>query len=156
MLGSLSGIIGKIYGQIPIFINYFVALIAITMGLNLLGLIKIQMPNGPDPNNWIKYVPEYLGPTTAGLAFGLASTPCTTPVLAALLAWVSQSKNPLLGIIFLGFFGLGQVVPLLLAAITTANVTSLLRFRQVSQWIPPISGGILLSLGMLSLISQWF
>ena len=47
-LGAASGFLGKIYGQIPSYYTSFVALIAIIMGLNLLGILKFQFPNGPD------------------------------------------------------------------------------------------------------------
>ena len=47
-LGAASGFLGKIYGQIPSYYTSVVALIAIIMGLNLLGILKFQLPNGPD------------------------------------------------------------------------------------------------------------
>ena len=47
-LGAASGFLGRIYGQIPTYYTSIVALIAIIMGLNLLGILKFQFPNGPD------------------------------------------------------------------------------------------------------------
>ena len=47
-LGALSGFLGKIYGQLPTYYSSLVAYIAIIMGLNLLGILKFQLPNGPD------------------------------------------------------------------------------------------------------------
>ena len=47
-LGAASGFLGRIYGQIPSYYTSIVALIAIIMGLNLLGILKFQFPNGPD------------------------------------------------------------------------------------------------------------
>ena len=37
-LGAVSGFLGKIYGQIPSYYASIVALVAIIMGLNLLGI----------------------------------------------------------------------------------------------------------------------
>ena len=48
ILGGLSGFLGRIYGQLPAFYSTIVAVIAITMGLNLLGILKFQFPNVPD------------------------------------------------------------------------------------------------------------
>tara|TARA_Y100001970_G_scaffold294309_1_gene450301 strand:+ start:26902 stop:27642 length:741 start_codon:yes stop_codon:yes gene_type:complete len=155
ILGSLSGSLGRIYGQMPSIFNSFVAILAISMGLNLIGILRFPLPTGPDPNIWTNKVPNALAPTAAGIAFGLASTPCTTPVLATLLAWISQTKSPLTGMFLLTCFGFGQIIPLLLAALTTANITKLLQFRKISQWIPPVSGSVLVTIGLLSLISQW-
>ena len=155
LLGALSGFLGKIYGHLPYGFNSFVSLLAIVMGLNLLGILKFQFPNTPD----LKYIenkfPKFLTPFITGTAFGLASSPCITPVLASLLAWVSQAKNPIISVVFLFFFGLGQVSPLLLIGITTENIKKVLEFRKYSQIIPTFSGIILLSLGILNLFSNW-
>ena len=47
-LGAISGFLGQIYGQMPSYFSSIVAVIAIIMGLNLLGILKFQLPNGPD------------------------------------------------------------------------------------------------------------
>ena len=155
ILGSLSGFLGRIYGQLPGFFSIFISLLAIIMGLNLLGIFKFSLPSGPDPEIWKNRVPSGLAPVTAGLAFGLASSPCTTPVLAVLLAWVAKQGNPLNGTIFLGSFAIGQVVPLVVAGTFAASIPKLLSFRRIGKWIPPISGVVLLTVGLLSLLSIW-
>ncbi|HGY5554626.1 MAG TPA: cytochrome c biogenesis CcdA family protein [Prochlorococcus sp.] len=155
LLGSLSGLIGRIYGQVPGIVPTFVALLAVLMGLNLLGLIKLPLPTGPDPNLWRQRVPAPLAPIAAGLAFGLAASPCTTPVLAVLLGWIAQSGQPLAGIVLLTCFGLGQVLPLLLAGGAAASVPKLLALRPIGRWIPPMSGAVLLTTGVLSLLARW-
>ena len=154
-LGALSGLLGKIYGQLPSFYTSIVALIAIIMGLNLLGIIKFQLPNGPDLGFMEDKLPSLVTPFAIGGAFGLASSPCITPVLASLLAWVSQAKNPIISIIFLFFFGLGQITPLILAGATTENLKQFLEIRKYSQIIPTLSGIFLVSIGILNLISNW-
>ena len=154
-LGALSGFLGKIYGQLPSYYASLVALIAIIMGLNLLGILKFQLPNGPDLQFMEDKVPSIITPFVIGGAFGLASSPCITPVLATLLAWVSQAKNPAISIIFLFFFGLGQVTPLILAGATTENLKQFLELRKYSQIIPILSGIFLVSIGILNLISNW-
>ena len=128
---------------------------AIIMGLNLLGIIKFQLPNSPNLEFIKNNCPSFLAPLITGAAFGLASSPCITPVLATLLAFVSQARNPVICIIFLFFFGLGQVTPLILVGLTTANIKRLLEFRKYSQVIPIFSGIILISLGVLNIISNW-
>ncbi len=155
VLGSLSGFLGKIYGQLPSFFSLLISLIAIIMGLNLLGIYKFSLPSGPDPEIWKNKVPPALAPVSAGLTFGLASSPCTTPVLAVLLAWVAKQGNPLSGTIFLGSFAIGQIVPLFVAGTFAASIPKLLSFRSIGKLIPPISGVILLTVGLLSLLSIW-
>jgi cytochrome c-type biogenesis protein len=150
-LGAASGFLG----QIPSYYTSFVALIAIIMGLNLLGILKFQFPNGPDIKIIEDKIPTFIAPFAIGTTFGLASSPCITPVLATLLAWVSQAKNPIISIIFLFFFGIGQVTPLIIAGATAENLKQFLALRKFSQIIPTLSGIFLVSLGLLNLFSNW-
>jgi cytochrome c-type biogenesis protein len=75
-------------------------------------------------------------------------------VLAVLLAWMAQSGRPLVGMVLLTSFGAGQVMPLLLAGTAAASLPSLLGLRRVGQWIPPISGVVLLVSGSLTLLAN--
>lgn len=154
LLGLASGLLGRLYGSLPTQVPLLVAVVAVLMGLNLLGLLRFPLPAGPDPDRWRRLVPAPLAPLAAGLAFGLAATPCTTPVLAVLLTWMAQSGRPLAGMLLLTAFGAGQVVPLLVAGIAAASLPTLLGLRRVGQWIPPISGVVLLTTGALTLLAQ--
>ncbi|MFM7550040.1 MAG: cytochrome c biogenesis protein CcdA [Cyanobacteriota bacterium] len=154
LLGLASGLLGRIYGQIPGLVPTAVAVLALLMGLNLLGLLPIPLPAGPDPERWRQLVPAPLAPIAAGLAFGLAATPCTTPVLAVLLGWMAQHGQPLIGMVLLTAFGAGQVLPLLLAGTAAASLPRLLSLRAMGQWVPPISGVVLVTTGVLTLVAH--
>ncbi|MFN5696580.1 MAG: cytochrome c biogenesis protein CcdA, partial [Cyanobacteriota bacterium] len=65
-----------------------------------------------------------------------------------------QAGAPLAGVLLLTSFGAGQVVPLLLAGTAAASLPGLLRLRRIGQWIPPISGVVLISTGALTLFSR--
>ncbi len=154
LLGLASGLLGHLYGSLPTQVPLLVAVVAVVMGLNLLGLLRFPLPAGPDPDRWRRLVPAPLAPLAAGMAFGLAATPCTTPVLAVLLTWMAQSGRPLIGMLLLTAFGAGQVVPLLVAGTAAASLPTLLGLRRIGQWIPPISGVVLLTTGALTLLAQ--
>ena len=74
LLGSLSGLLGRIYGQVPALIPTLVAVLAVLMGLNLLGIIRIPLPAGPVPTAGATSACP-LAPVAAGLAFGVAASP---------------------------------------------------------------------------------
>ncbi|MFO7629301.1 MAG: cytochrome c biogenesis protein CcdA [Prochlorococcaceae cyanobacterium] len=154
LLGLASGLMGRLYGSIPALVPPLVAVLALLMGFNLLGVLPLSLPVGPDPERWRQLVPKPLAPLAAGLAFGLASTPCTTPVLAVLLAWMARQGQPLAGMVLLACFGAGQVVPLLLAGTAAASLPRLLSLRAIGSWIPPISGVLLITTGTLTLLAQ--
>jgi cytochrome c-type biogenesis protein len=75
-------------------------------------------------------------------------------VLAVLLAWMAETGKPLVGMLLLTSFGAGQVLPLLLAGTAAATLPSLLKLRQIGQWVPPISGVVLLVTGALTLVAH--
>ena len=101
---------------------------------------------------------EGAGPACASCSrtsFRVAASPCTTPVLAVLLGWIAQSGRPLAGVALLSSFGIGQVLPLLLAGTFAAAIPKLLALRGISRWVPPASGVVLLTSGLLTLLARW-
>ena len=154
ILGIFAALLGKVYGQIGTGLPILVSSIAIIMGLNLLEIIPLKFPDWGG-SDWIKdnvssSVKSYL----LGLTFGLVASPCSTPVLITLLAYVGSSQNLFLSSSFLISYAVGYVSPLILAGTFTGTIKSFLNLRQVTQWINPISGGILLVFGIFSLVSR--
>jgi cytochrome c-type biogenesis protein len=155
ILGVFAALLGKVYGQIGIGLPIIVSSIAIIMGLNLLEIIPLKFPNW-DTTNWIKdNFPNSLKSYLLGLTFGLIASPCSTPVLITLLAYIASSKNILVGAIFLICYAIGYVFPLILAGTFTGTLKSLLNLRIITQWINPLSGAVLLIFGIFSLASRF-
>ena len=153
-LGIVAAVVGQIYGQVGFGLPIIVSIIAILMGLNLLEALPIRLPSygGLD---WIsKELPEGVRSYLIGLTFGLVASPCSTPVLATLLAWISSTRDPLLGAALLLAYTLGYVAPLILAGTFTASIKKLLEVRRWSGWITPASGVLLVAFGVFSLWSR--
>ena len=89
-----------------------------------------------------------------GVTFGLVASPCSTPVLATLLAWVASTGNIGLGAGFLLAYTAGYVAPLILAGTFTALIKQLLEVRKWSGWITPTSGVLLIGFGVFSLVTR--
>lgn len=155
-LGIVAAVAGKIYGQVGIGLPIVVSMIAILMGLNLLEALPLQLPAWGGMG-WIsKDLPEGVRSYLIGLTFGLVASPCSTPVLATLLAWISTTKDPLLGSVLLLSYTAGYVAPLILAGTFTASVKKLLELRRWSGWITPASGALLVGFGVFSLLLRLF
>jgi cytochrome c-type biogenesis protein len=153
-LGIAAATLGKIYGQVGWGLPIMVSLIAIVMGLNLLEVIQIRLPNWGG-TGWIgQDWPEGLRAYLLGLTFGLVASPCSTPVLATLLAWVASTQNVGLGALLLLAYTLGYVAPLVIAGTFTASIKNLLSLRQWSAWITPASGFLLVGFGVFSLLTK--
>ena len=154
ILGVFAAVLGKVYGQIGTGLPLFVSAIAILMGLNLLEIIPLRFPSW-DGTDWIKEnVPDSFKSYLLGLTFGLVASPCSTPVLVTLLAYVGSSQNIILSSVFLMSYATGYVSPLILAGTFTGTIKNILNLRQVTQWINPVSGGILILFGVISLSSR--
>ena len=153
-LGITATLLGKVYGQIGIGLPLIVGAIAILMGLNQLELLSLRMPAGLGLE-WIsKDLPRGLRSYLIGLTFGLVASPCSTPVLATLLAWIGTTQNPLLGAGLLLSYAVGYVAPLVLAGTFTSALKKILEVRKWSGWITPTSGVILIGFGVVSIVSR--
>lgn len=151
-LGLLAALAGRVYGQLGVGLPLVVSAIAIVMGLNLLGLLPLQFPS-LGSTDWItKDMPGGLRAYLIGLTFGLVASPCSTPVLATLLTWVSSTGDLVLGGGLLLAYTVGYVAPLVLAGTFTASIKKLLELRQWSSWITPASGALLLGFGVVSFL----
>lgn len=153
-LGILAASVGRVYGQVGIGLPIIVSLIAIVMGLNLLVALPIQLPSFGGME-WIsKDLPKGVRSYLIGLTFGVVASPCSTPVLATLLAWVAAKQDLILGGVLLLSYTAGYVAPLILAGTFTASIKKLLELRQWSSWITPVSGALLVGFGVFSLLSR--
>jgi cytochrome c-type biogenesis protein len=153
-LGVAAASLGKVYGQIGLGLPIFVSVVAILMGLNQLELVRLRLPNwgGMD---WISTnLPKGLRTYLIGLTFGLVASPCSTPVLATLLAWLANTQDPVLGAVLLLAYAAGYVFPLVIAGTFTVAIKQILELRQWSAWITPASGVLLLGFGVFSLVSR--
>ena len=154
-LGLLAGVVGRVYGQIGIGLPIIVSVLAILMGLNLLEALPLPLPSSGDWDFLNRGMPLFAKSYLLGLAFGLVASPCSTPVLATLLAWISTTGDPVLGAALLLAYTVGYVFPLVLAGSFTATIKRLLELRRWSGWITPASGILLVGFGVFSLLIRF-
>lgn len=154
-LGLLAGSLGWVYGQVGLGLPILVSLLTILMGLNLLEALPLPpLPSFSGTDFLQAGLPRAAKSYLLGLTFGLVASPCSTPVLATLLAWVGQRGDPVLGSSLLLAYTLGYVAPLVIAGIFTASLKQMLAMRQWSGWITPASGVLLVGFGLFSLASR--
>jgi len=159
VLGIAASFAGKAYGQIGQGLPVAASGIAVIMGLNLLEIIELQLPsffNNFDARAAAASFPSSVQAYLAGLTFALAASPCSTPVLATLLAYVAASRDPFTGGSLLLAYTTGYVAPLLLAASFAGALQSLLSLRKYSTWVNSTSGAFLLGGGLYTLLDRLF
>lgn len=131
---------------------YFLGVLAIVMGLQLLEVIQLPLPQ------FVTRLPEtrsgqWLAPIALGAAFGAASSPCGTPFLTAILGFISREKSWMLGGASLFSYAFGQSMLLLVVGLFTGLIKQMALFRQVGALITRLSAAVFI-LGGVLLIAQ--
>lgn len=143
------GIVCALTGQIFDATNrvYFVLILTsliFIFGLNLVGILDINFPvlvkkfPQSDKHNFITY------PLILGMVFALAASPCSTPILAGIMATASMSANLLYAALMLFLFSLGQGMIILVAGLFTSVLKNLSSFAKYTDILTKISGVILI------------
>ena len=145
ILGIVASLLGKAFGQIGPAWLYIIGFFSMIMGLQLIGVININLPG-------LKAMPEkkggVLGSFGVGLLFGLVASPCATPVLAVLMTYVAGQGVLWYGALLLFIYGLGHGLPLIIAGTFTAVLKSLPRLQKWGHYITYLSGSLLIVLGL--------
>lgn len=127
--------------------GYFTLIIAsllLVMGLKLLEILDFETPTiiKAMPTNSTNSI--FLYPILLGITFALAGTPCSTPILAGIMAFAAIGKNISLAIIMLFLFALGQGVILILAGLFTSSLKNLKSLAKFTEILLKLSGILLI------------
>lgn len=148
IIGIICALTGKIFVGNPYF-SLIVASIILIMGLNIVGVLEFQMPV------LIKEIPQnnfnndFLYPILLGAVFAIIGTPCSTPILASIMAFASMSANIVQAVIMLFLFSLGQGIILIFAGWLTSKIKSSgEKFYNFSEKIMKFSGILLISIAI--------
>jgi cytochrome c-type biogenesis protein len=147
LLGAAAGFIGSFLGLTGKYFYWAIAVIAIIMGLSLLGLYEIRFPFKTKMQ--VK-TGGLLGAFLMGLLFGVTSSPCATPVLVVILAYVATKGQILYGTLLLFVYALGHCALIILAGIVTGFVESFAKSRgatNFSVWAKRLSGALIVLVG---------
>lgn len=143
VIGAICAFTGKMFIGNPYF-ALIVASIIMIMGLKIIGVIEFDLPV------IIKEIPQnkvnndFLYPLILGAVFALIGTPCSTPILASIMAFASISAKISSAVIMLFLFSLGQGLILIIAGFLTSKLKSDKNFYNLSEKIMKISGFLLL------------
>ncbi len=144
-IGVLCAVTGKVFVSFaPTYFILILASLLMVMGLNVLGVLDFNMPV------IIKQIPQSSGknivlyPILIGAVFALAGTPCSTPILAGIMAFASLSANIWSAVLMLFLFSLGQGLILIIAGVFTSSLKGFKSFSRVSEVLLKLSGVLLI------------
>ncbi len=129
LLGVAAAKTGSLIGisfQNPVVVSV-IAAIFIVMGLSLAGLFSIPVPAWVSSKVSRGHKSDIAGAMIVGGISAVIAAPCVGPVLIALLSWISQSGNILLGFWLTFIFSLGMSVIFLVAGTFSGAIAALPR-----------------------------
>lgn len=145
VIGVICAVSGRAFTSFasPVVMLIFASVILI-MGLNLIGFLDIRFPaivkKMPQNNTGSLFVLPFL----VGVFFALAASPCSSPILASILAIATISSSIIFSVALLFFFALGQCVIIIFAALFTSKLKNLGAFAAHSSILMRISGVLLI------------
>ena len=161
IIGIITGLLGKMLGNLGMMGNVFVIIVALIffiVGMNFLGVIP-----SPDflkqgqPNIKKKgVIPAFL----MGLLFGVVLGPCTFGFMAPILGIVfsSSEKNIVFSILILFSYALGHCLVIILAGTFTEVVQKYLNWNEksnVSEIVKKVFGLVIIVIGIYLIITNF-
>lgn len=146
---SVAFVGGLVKGQMKGTLLFIAGLILLLLGLHLIHIIRIPLlertaggiNSAKDPRSLLEAV-------LVGVAFAVGWSPCTGPIIGAMLVLAGAQGTTLSGGILLLVYCLGLGVPFLLTALAVGYFLKLFeKLHSKMRWIELISGILLAGLG---------
>ncbi len=155
VLGAAASAMGSFLSFAGRWLYVGLALIAVIMGLQLMGLIEIPLPF--QKTRQVKSRGLW-GAFILGLLTGTVSSPCATPVLAVILAYVSTQGDILYGGSLLFAYAVGHCALIFVAGLSiglTENIVSSKGIKNFSLYSKRFSGTLLVVVGLYLGVTNW-
>jgi len=137
-LGVVAGMTGTMFGSISTnpWLYFGMANLLIVAALAMLDVIPVRIPSrlltravgagggGSVPAAFVM-----------GSASGLVAAPCSAPVMAAVLTWVTATRSGMLGFVYLFAFSLGMCTLLVAVGLFSGTVSRLPRAGRWMVWV---------------------
>ncbi len=147
---SLLGLFSSFAGAVMIgyrgYVNIVVGVVILVMGLSLLEIIRIPLPK-------TGLGLPVTGPYTAGLTFALVSSPCTSPVLFAVLTAAAATGSQFQSTLTMVSYALGTSAIIFLASLFAGLAKQTRIILQHSEWVMRIGSALLIIMGGFYLVN---
>ena len=156
-LGLFAGLTGTLFGSVSTnpWLYFAMANLLIIAALAMLDVIPVRVPS------WLLTRASAAGQGGSlygvfvmGAASGLVAAPCSAPVMAAVLTWVTATKSGVLGFIYLFVFSLGMCTLLVLVGLFSGTLARLPRAGAWMVWIKRLFALIMLGVAEYYLVQM--
>ena len=156
-VGLFAGLTGTLFGSVSTnpWVYFAMANLLILAALAMLDVIPVRVPS------WLLTRAatageggSLYGVFVMGAASGLVAAPCSAPVMAAVLTWVTATKSGVLGFIYLFVFSLGMCTLLVLVGLFSGTLARLPRAGQWMVWVKRLFALIMLAVAEYYLVQM--
>jgi thiol:disulfide interchange protein len=148
-LGVLAGMTGTMFGTVSTnpWLYFFMANLLVVAALSMLDVFPIRLPSGlMNRVSTAGTAGRVSGAFIMGAVSGLVAAPCSAPVMAAVLTWVTTTQRAAMGFVYLLSFSLGMCTLLVIVGLFSGAVT---RLPKAGAWMVWVKRGFaLLMLGV--------
>jgi cytochrome c-type biogenesis protein len=147
LLGAAASVMGQFLGFMGRWLYMGLAGIAVLMGLQLMDIIPVPLPFQKSRTVKSKGL---LGALLLGMLTGTVSSPCATPVLAVILAYVSTQGNMMYGASLLFTYAVAHCALTFAAGLSigfTESIVGSRGIRNFSLYAKKFSGALLIMVG---------
>jgi cytochrome c-type biogenesis protein len=156
-VGLITGILGRMMGDVGPIGNIIVAVILMVVGLYLMGIIRLPFLESGINQPGMKKKGLFAA-FLLGLIFGLALGPCTFAYMAPMLgvAFTVAASNLVYAVVLVAAYAVGHCLVIIVAGTFTETVNHLLRWNDGSKGaaiVKKICGMLVIVAGIYMLIT---
>src|SRR5438046_571161 len=129
-LGVFAGLTGTLFGSVSTnpWLYFAMANVLILAGLSMLDVVPVRLPAGIMARAAnMGTAGRFSGAFLMGSMSGLVAAPCSAPVMAAVLTWVTVTHSAALGFLYLLTFSVGMCTLLVVVGLSTGGLARLPR-----------------------------
>jgi cytochrome c-type biogenesis protein len=137
-LGLFAGLTGTMFGAISTnpWLYFAMANLLLVSALSMLDVIPVRLPAALMQRAASAGTGgRFTGALVMGAMSGLVAAPCSAPVMAAVLTWVSTTRSAGLGFAYLFAFSLGMCALLVAVGLSSGAVSRLPRAGMWMIWV---------------------
>ncbi len=137
-LGLFAGLTGTLFGSVSTNPWLFFAMgnLLLVSALAMLDVLPVRMPAAlVQRAATAGTAGRFAGALAMGAMSGLVAAPCSAPVMAAVLTWVSTTRSAALGFLYLFTFSLGMCALLAAVGLSSAALAT-----GAPRWLPRAGG----------------
>ncbi len=156
-LGLFAGLTGTLFGQISTnpWLYFAMANLLVLAALAMLDVLPVRVPAGLLARAASAGTGgRFGGALIMGAVSGLVAAPCSAPVMAAVLTWVSTTRSAGLGFLYLLVFSLGMCALLVVVGLSAGALARLPRAGAWMVWVKKAFALVMLGVAEYYLIQM--